>query len=53
VRRCGVKVGRLIGEQLEIVEGLSVQERVVTAGMRHLHEGMLVRVSAEFEKKEQ
>lgn len=38
-----VETGSIQGEEIVIVEGLVPGEQIVTAGLSHLHEGMLVR----------
>jgi RND family efflux transporter MFP subunit len=47
VRRQGVKVGELTGEGLEVLEGLSDGDRVVTAGVSQIHDGLEVKLSVE------
>ncbi len=42
VRRTAVEVGRLTGDGLEIVSGLSDGQQVVTAGVRRLSDGQRV-----------
>lgn len=39
-----VSMGRLRGDQVEILEGLTPGERVVVAGVHHLREGQKVRL---------
>jgi RND family efflux transporter MFP subunit len=48
-----VKVGRLLGERIEVLEGLKTGERIVTAGTPFLVEGMEVRLMPEKEQAEQ
>lgn len=43
VRRRAVSTGRVAGEEVLIDEGLSAGERIVTAGVHALHDGMRVR----------
>ncbi len=45
-----VKVGRLLGEQIEVLEGLQAGDRIVTAGTPFLVEGMKVRLMPELEQ---
>ncbi len=45
-----VKVGRLLGEEIEVLDGLQAGERVVTAGTPFLVEGMKVRLMPEHEQ---
>ena len=47
VRRKVVKVGELTGEGLEVLEGLSDGDRVVTAGVSRIHDGLEVKLSVE------
>ncbi len=44
VTRRPVKIGKLTGEGLEILEGVEDGERVVTAGVSHIRDGLRVRV---------
>ncbi|MGD9164414.1 MAG: efflux RND transporter periplasmic adaptor subunit [Chromatiales bacterium] len=48
-----VKVGRLLGEYIEVFEGLRTGERIVTAGTPFLVEGMKVRLMPEREQAAQ
>jgi RND family efflux transporter MFP subunit len=43
-RRVAVHIGRLVGESVEILDGLSGGERVVTEGASYLRDGQSVRV---------
>ncbi|CAM2064513.1 Efflux RND transporter periplasmic adaptor subunit [Sulfidibacter corallicola] len=43
VRRRNVEVGKLTGEGFEIVDGLTAGERVVTAGVEKMYDGLRVR----------
>jgi RND family efflux transporter MFP subunit len=45
-----VKVGRLLGEKIEVFEGLKPGDRIVTAGTPFLVEGMKVRLMPEKEQ---
>ena len=47
-----VKVGRLLGDGIEVLEGLEPGARVVTAGTPFLVEGMQVRLMPELEQAE-
>jgi len=47
VRRRPVVVGELTAEGLEILDGLVDGERIVTAGVRRLHDGRKVRLMNE------
>jgi RND family efflux transporter MFP subunit len=47
-----VKVGRLVGNGIEVVEGLEPGERIVTAGTPFLVEGMPVTLMPELEQAE-
>lgn len=47
VRRRDVRIGELRGDGMEIIEGLEVGERVVTAGARRLSDGQEVRLLAQ------
>lgn len=46
VRRRDVSVGELTGEGLEVLEGLSGGEHVVTAGVSQIHDGLEVKTSS-------
>ena len=46
VRRKAVTVGELTGEGLEVLEGLSDGDRVVTAGVSQIEDGLEVKVSS-------
>ena len=48
-----VKVGRLVGEYIEVFEGLKAGDRIVTAGTPFLVEGMKVRLMPRKEQAEQ
>lgn len=48
-----VKVGRLVGEYIEVFEGLNAGDRIVTAGTPFLVEGMKVRLMPQKEQAEQ
>jgi RND family efflux transporter MFP subunit len=48
-----VKVGRLVGEYVEVFEGLNAGDRIVTAGTPFLVEGMKVRLMPQKEQAEQ
>lgn len=43
-QRVAVRIGRLAGEQVEVLEGLDGGERVVTEGAAYLRDGQAVRV---------
>ncbi|MFC1366041.1 MAG: hypothetical protein G8D61_20585 [gamma proteobacterium symbiont of Ctena orbiculata] len=47
-----VKIGRLLGSRIEILEGLKPGERIVTAGTPFLLEDMEVRLLPEREQAE-
>ena len=44
VRRVDVKIGELTSEGLEIVDGIQSNQRVVTAGVSVIHDGLIVKV---------
>jgi RND family efflux transporter MFP subunit len=48
-----VKVGRLLGERIEVFEGLRAGDRIVTAGTPFLVEGMKVRLMPDQEQARQ
>ena len=48
-----VKVGRLTGESIEVLDGLNAGDRIVTAGTPFLTEGMKVRLMPQKEQAEQ
>lgn len=43
-RRVAVRIGRLVGERVEVLDGLVGGEQVVTEGAAYLRDGQLVRV---------
>jgi RND family efflux transporter MFP subunit len=43
-RRVAVHIGRLVGESVEVLDGLSTGDRVVTEGASYLRDGQSVRV---------
>lgn len=47
IHRNSVEVGDLTGEGLEVLDGLADGDRVVTAGVSQIHEGLEVRLSGE------
>ncbi|MEW8587023.1 MAG: efflux RND transporter periplasmic adaptor subunit, partial [Candidatus Thiodiazotropha sp.] len=47
-----VKVGRLLGSRIEVLEGLEAGERIVTAGTPFLQENMKVRLLPDREQAE-
>ncbi len=48
-----VKVGRLLGEEIEVLEGLQAGDRIVTAGTPFLVDGMKVRLMPDREQAAQ
>ena len=52
VKSRSVKVGRLMGDSIEVVEGLKTGERIVTAGAPFLVENMKVRLMPDREQAE-
>ncbi len=48
-----MKVGRLAGEYIEVIEGLNAGDRIVTAGTPFLVEGMKVRLMPQKEQAQQ
>ena len=50
VKSRSVKVGRLLGEQIEVLDGLKAGDRIVTAGTPFLVEDMKVRLMPEKEQ---
>ena len=44
VKRTPVVIGELYAEGLEIIDGLADGTRIVTAGVRRIHEGQQVRL---------
>jgi RND family efflux transporter MFP subunit len=47
-----VKVGRMVGNRIQILSGLNNGDRVVVAGAPYLNDGMKVRLMAEIEQAE-
>lgn len=52
VRKIAVKTGELVSEGLEVIEGLSKDDLIVTAGISKLKTGMKVRLMTNGRKKE-
>lgn len=48
VEKRAVSIGRITNEGLEITEGLSDGEIIITAGLRSLNEGQRVRLDSNF-----
>ncbi|POR00960.1 hypothetical protein AU468_08800 [Alkalispirochaeta sphaeroplastigenens] len=49
LKRVSIAIGRLLQDEVEILEGVESGQRVVTLGLNHISDGMLVRILPEME----